>query len=366
MANTFLTPDIIAREALMVLQNNLVLANLVHRDYSQEFTGAKKGDTITIRKPATFTVGEFATEISVQTATEASTTVTLDKHLDVSFAVTSKDLTLEIESFSEQLLQPAMMAFAQDIDNRIALLYKDIPYKTGTAGTTPAGVAAITGLRKVMNDNKVPFAGRNLVLDTAADAALLGLDTFIEVDKAGSAAALTDARLGRKFGFDIYTDQNIKTHTAGAGTVLIDLTGGYAAGATALHVDGVSAALKVGDLLTIGGNSHVVTVASALSTADQDITIYPGLKAAVADDAAVTLAASHAANLAFHRNAFAMVSVPLALPMGTTNASYVNYNGIGLRVVYGYNQTTKTDTVSIDMLCGFKTLTPELACVLLG
>ena len=44
MANTFLTPDIIAKEALMVLENNLVMAGLVNRDYSPEF--AKVGDTL--------------------------------------------------------------------------------------------------------------------------------------------------------------------------------------------------------------------------------------------------------------------------------------------------------------------------------
>ena len=32
MANTFLTPSVVAREALMVLENNLVMSNLVHRD----------------------------------------------------------------------------------------------------------------------------------------------------------------------------------------------------------------------------------------------------------------------------------------------------------------------------------------------
>lgn len=57
MANTFLTPDIIAKEALMVLENNLVMAGLVHRDYSPEF--AKVGDTITIRKPAKFIAKNF-------------------------------------------------------------------------------------------------------------------------------------------------------------------------------------------------------------------------------------------------------------------------------------------------------------------
>jgi hypothetical protein len=52
MGNNLLTPSIIANEALLVLENNLVMAGLVHRDYSDEFV--QVGDTITIRKPAKF------------------------------------------------------------------------------------------------------------------------------------------------------------------------------------------------------------------------------------------------------------------------------------------------------------------------
>jgi len=350
----------------MVLSNSMVFGGLIHKDYAAEFKGSKKGDTITIRKPATFVVNEFLTEITVQDATESSTSLKLDKHLDVSFAVSPTQMTLDIQNFSEQLLQPAMQAFAQDIDTRIASLYTDIPYKVGTAGTAPGSLAILTALRKKMNDNKVPQKGRSLVLDTAADAKFLELDSFTEADKSGSTEAIRDAMLGRKLGYDFYMDQNVKSHTAGAGTVLIDNAAGYAKGIAAIHVDGVTAALKVGDALTIAGADYVVTVAGELSTADQDITIYPALAAAVADNAAVTLTASHAANLAFHKNAFAMASVPLELPLGTDKASLVNYNGLALRVVYGYSLTNKVDTVSIDMLCGFKTLTPELACRLLG
>lgn len=50
MPNTILTPNVIANEALMVLKNNLVMANLVHRDYENEFV--KVGDTVTARRPA--------------------------------------------------------------------------------------------------------------------------------------------------------------------------------------------------------------------------------------------------------------------------------------------------------------------------
>ena len=115
MPNTILTPDIIAREALMVLRNNAVMPKLVHRDYSSEFV-AGVGDTITIRKPATFEAKEFTEEIEVQDATESGVSVKMDKHLDVSFSVTAKELSLEIEEFSKQFVVPAMQAFLDKVD----------------------------------------------------------------------------------------------------------------------------------------------------------------------------------------------------------------------------------------------------------
>ena len=122
MPNTFLTPEVIAREALMVLRNNAIMAKLVHRDYSDEFVGAV-GDTITIRKPATFTAEEFEGNIKVQDATE---TGVMDKHLDVSFAVSSKQMALSIEDFSKQLLVPAMQAFADKVDKYLLSLEAEV------------------------------------------------------------------------------------------------------------------------------------------------------------------------------------------------------------------------------------------------
>lgn len=106
MPNKFLTPDIIANEALMVLENNTVMAGLVHRDYSKEFN--RVGDTITIRKPAKFIAKNFVGETSEQSATACSTTVTLDHFRDVTVPVTSKELTLDIKDFSAQIVTPAM------------------------------------------------------------------------------------------------------------------------------------------------------------------------------------------------------------------------------------------------------------------
>ena len=102
------------------------------------------------------------------------------------------------------------VAFAQDIDSRLAKLMFEIPYHVGIAGSAPSSVASITALRKKMNDNKVPMAGRNLVLDTAADAKLLELDAFNRVDASGTDAAIRNAELGTKFGF---TRHNISKQT---------------------------------------------------------------------------------------------------------------------------------------------------------
>lgn len=287
MPNTFLTPDIIAREALMVLRNNAVMANLVYRDYSDEFVGAV-GDTITIRKPASFTAKEFTDAITVQDASETGVPVTMDKHLDVSFAVTSKQMALEIGEFSEQLLIPAMNAFADKVDQYLIALEAQVTNRVPHASGVVAP-ADLIAARKYLNNNAAPMADRRFVVGTTAEADLLGNELFVSAEKVGDeGTALREASLGRKFGMDIYMDQNIGS---------------------------------------------------------------------------VSATTPYVPSLAFHKNAFALVTRPLALPQGAAKSAIVNYDGFGLRVVYGYDINTKKDTVSIDMLCGVKLLDDKLAAV---
>lgn len=283
MPNTFLTPDIIAREALMVLRNNAVMAKLVHRDYSSEFV-AGVGDTITIRKPATFVAKEFTSEIELQDATESGIEVKMDKHLDVSFSVTSKQMAMDIESFSQQLIVPAMQAFNDKVDKYLLGLYADVTAAVGDGTAMPTNIDGIVDAGAQLNKAKTPMTERRLVLDPLTEAAYLKLGTFHEADKVGdNGTALREASLGRKFGFDTYMDQNV---------------------------------IEAGGVIQ---------------------------------------------NLAFHKNAFALVTRPLVLPSGAGKAAIVNYDGFGLRVVYGYDMTKKTDIISIDMLCGVKTLNKDLA-----
>lgn len=284
MPNNILTPDIIAREALMVLRNNAVMANLVHRDYSGDFVGAV-GDTITIRKPATFVANEYNGSINVQDATETGVEVKMDKHLDVSFAVTSKQMTMDIADFSKQLLVPAMQAFANKVDKYLIALESEATsrHAHSTGAIAPADVIAA---RKFLTQNAAPLADRRFVVGATAEADLLGNELFVSAEKVGDAGtALREASMGRKFGFDCYVDQNIAK----------------------------------------SGN--------------------------------------YVPSIAFHKNAMALVTRPLALPQGAAKAAIVNYDGFALRVVYGYDMQTKTDTISIDMLCGVKLLDDNLIAV---
>lgn len=374
MANTLLTPSVIAREALATLYAQTVMLPLVHRDYSNEF--AQVGDTVTVRKPATFTANEFTSTITVQDATESSVAVQMNKHLDVSFAVTSKDLSLNISDFSAQLMAPAMEAIAQKVDRYLLGLYVDTYKTVGTAGTTPDGVDDITGVGREFDLAFVPLADRNIVVDAYAKDKFLQIPAFFEADKVGDdGSALRNASLGRKFGSNVILGQNVAAHSNGtvahSGTFAVN--GAVLAGATTMNVDAstLTGTWAAGSVFTVAGvaGSFVVTAdKAAAANAMTGVSFFPAAPTGgFADNAVITRVADHTPNLAFHRTAFAFVSRPLALPMGANGQSAtVNYGGLGLRVVYGYDMSTKKDTVSVDLLCGVKTLDPARAVRLLG
>ncbi|MCD2099540.1 P22 phage major capsid protein family protein [Rhodococcus qingshengii] len=304
MPNTFLTPDVIARQALANLYENLVALPLVHTDVSRDFAGAKVGDTVNIRKPATFTANEFnrASGITIQNATESSVPVVLNKIADVSFAITSEDLTLHLEDFATQLLAPATEAIAQKIDRDILALKADVTQVAGSVADTDPFAwkkpEALIEADRLLNIKNVPTSERAAIVGPTTRAHWLNSDIIKHADKSGSTAALRDGSIGRGlFGFDAYMTQNI-AQPAGS-------------------PDPGEPTTEVG--------------------------------------------------VAFHRSAFAFASAPLALPSDTGEwAAVENYKGISLRVVKSYDISKKQDVVSVDVLYGVKTLDANRAALIRG
>lgn len=370
MANEFITVKEIARQILPRLIENLVFPNLIHKDFSQEYVTGK-GATIQVKKPVILTAKEFneSQGTSAQDVKEESVDVTLDKlaTVDVEFGAIQR--ATNVDDLNRLFLEPAAVALAEKINSDGLFLYKDIPYAVGTAGTTPSKLTDLANVRKMLNTNKVPVAGRVAVWDPEADANFTTIDAIVNAEKSGSTAALREGSIGRVFGLDNYMAQGIKQHTTGITKATdVKVNGKVTAGATSLAIDGTALTGKLvkGDILTIKKNNYVVVedTADASTNAIASVKVYPALPE-IADDTVVTLVSGHTANLAFNPMAFAFVTRPLVAPAGVE--SYVtSYNGITLRVVRGYDMKYKKEMLSMDVLYGYKTMYPELATRVLG
>lgn len=305
MANTLLTPSVIAKKAIANLYENLVVAQLMHRDYEPEFA-AKIGDAITIRRPTVFEAKEFSqvSGIEIQNATETGVPMTLNHFADVSFAVTSRELTLDVTDFEEQFIAPAMMAMAQKIDRDCLSLLSDVSTSVGDAkahilgedyhgyrGSYPwSDSRVLIQAGNELDKRNVPQDRRYVLTGPTTRSRWVAEKVWRVPGDRASTIGLTEAQFGgRTSGFTPYMSQNIKWPESGEGTEV---------------------------------------------------------------------------NVAFHETAFALAVRPLALPKGAKDAAIIDYNGIGLRVVYDYDHKYKQDVVSIDCLYGVATINPDRAVLI--
>jgi hypothetical protein len=365
MPNTLLTPNIIAREAILALESNLVMADLVHRDYSSEFV--KVGDTVNVRKPASFVAKNFTGEIEKQDITEGSVPVKLDRYRDVSVDVTSKEWTLDVKDFSMQVIQPAMKAIAEGVDIDLLNVAAKITNSVASSAN-PANLSDIGQLAKKLDLTKTPRANRRLVLHPEHLYKYALTDNLSKVAYAGDNVTLRDALLGRVYSLDTYYDQNAPASAAATpGTATALSVTGTKNGTTfaATGVTPATATIKTGDIIILDGVSYGVTTDVTASGGAASITVDTKLiKDYGTATSAYIVTAPH--SLAFHRNAIALVSRPLDLPHGGVEAAVADYNGLGVRVTYGYNQNTKTETVSFDIIYGVALLEPKMAVKLVG
>lgn len=401
MTQTLITPDIIAKEALMQLENNCVMGKLVHREYRNEFV--KVGSTVDVRKPVKFEAKDGATRVN-QDVEEASTPFTIDKRKHVSWEFTSQELTMSVEQYSERYIKPAMIALANQVDADLTALHTGIFQNVGD-NATPATFLEFGAAGARLDDAACPTEDRRLVL--SSQAGLYAADMLKGVYNPEIVkGALRGRSIGQLAGFDTYMDQNVKRHTQGTwgatpkinnGTLSVTYANaGHSYGSTnmTISVDGLTATtgtVKKGDKFTIAGVYAVNPVSkeaysflqefvvqanvTASGTGTADIVISPAIitsgpfqtvSAAAVNDADITLTGSHVANLAFHKNAFGLVTVPLEMPDGAAWKARESHNGYSVRVVKDYDITNDKDIIRLDIQYGVKTLYPELACVLRG
>ncbi len=367
MANNFLTPDVIAREALVLLESNMVAAQLMSRDTQQEFTGGERvGDTIRVRRRDKGQVTQYnGSTVTPTDVVESSVNVTLERHFDANIRVTSREMTLSIQDFSSQILEPYLLEMAEQIDTYALSKLNQLPNVAGNSRTAPTNlpnsIAAMASVERTANDQRMPRRPRYQVVSTEYKETLLGVDNFTRVDTSGDTAALREASLGNLMGFESFMDQNVDTSTHTSGTATTGaVNGGLAKGVTSIVVDGFvsGSTMLAGDVITIAGYGNAVVAADVtLAGGAGTVTVYEPLTDAVADNAAITVydaggndRENHGA--IFHPRAFALAVVPLALPQGAASSFYIQDRGFGIRAVYDYDRGLKSDVLSLDILVG--------------
>lgn len=373
MPNSFLDVKEIARQTLPRLIENLVFPNLVYKDFSDDFE-VGKGATVQVRKPVVLTASEFneSNGVSAQDVTETSVDVSLDTlaTVDVEFGAMAR--ATSVDSLNRLFLEPAAAALAEKINADGMNLYKDIPYTAGTSGTTPSGLETFAEASRVLDNHKVPQVGRRGIWDPDSMAEFRKAGDLVNVEKSGTTEALRRGSIGVIFGIENYMSQSVKTHTAGdlsAGEGLLKVKAAVTNSDT-VTINGTAAAtgsVVKGDILQIGSGgskkNYVVTANATTSAGTISVKVYPNITAS--QNEAVTLLPSSKNNLVFHENAFAFVTRPLIAPAGVESYT-TSYNGVSLRVTRGYDMKYKKEMLSMDVLYGYKTMYPELACRVLG
>lgn len=455
--NDAFIPELWAMEGLAILEENQVMAALVHKDFSPNV--ANFGDIVNTRRPGTFKAYRKVDgdAVTAQDATATNVQVPLNQHYYVSFAINDGEASKSFKDLVEVYLRPGMLGIARGIDRMLAgqvhrFLGNAVGKLNGVTGSTSKDY--LLELREEMNRNLAYPADRRLVLAPAAETLLLKTDMFIKANERGDGGmALEDARLGRVLGFDTFMDQNQPSLSSGgdtaAGTVnnaggypaghaasmtvaiagyevqvgeyvvltengqptyatavtanvnttavtlnealkyavtnasaitaykKCDAKGAYAAGyAKGIIVDGwtAAAAPQVGQLVGIGApgaNRRTYTIIESYvnpsSAAEQIIWLDRPLELQVADNEDIFPGPYGSFNFAFHRDALAFVSRPLALPNAAfgVRAGVADYNNVGMRVSMQYDINYQATKVNLDMLAGVALLDVNLGAVLL-
>lgn len=368
MPNNFLEVKNIARQTLPRLMNNLVFPNLVHRDFSNDFVPGL-GTKIQVKKPVKLIAEEFneSQGVKPQEINEESVEVKLDKLATVDVEFSAIQRATNVDDLNRLFLEPAAVALAEKINNDGLDLYKFIPTAVGKAGTTPSELTDLANVRKQLNKQLVPVAGRVGVWDTEADAAFSTVPAIVNAEKSGSTSALREGSIGRVMGLDNYISQAVRKHTAGtlkvtSGNITVK-TQVEKSNEVVLTGTGLTGTLVKGDIITIVGKQYAVAEDVSASGTDIRVSVTPEITANAGVQ--VEVLKSHTANLAFNPMAFAYVTRPLQAPAGVE--SYVtSHNGISLRVVRGYNMEKKKEMLSMDVLYGYTAIYPELATRVLG
>jgi hypothetical protein len=386
----------------------LVFCKTINKEYDSRFarSGAKNGGTLLIRKPNEFTIRSGQT-MDTQDVTERTETLTVATQLGVDVNFSSVELTLSLDDFAERILKPAMSRLAAEVDKTV--IEACYPYVNNmvytTVGTAPL-LADVLLARAKLQKGLAPTSDRILMCDALAANSLLGASSALHNPISAVSKQYERGLIGEIYGFKFYESEMAPLHTTGART---DTTPEVNISATSTSIeDGVAyiamtanaaaSTYKKGDVFTIAGLYAVnpetkatykhlaqwtVTADTTASDALKEIPVSPTpyksttspFQNCVVVTATTTARVTNIAaggsgaastgyvqQLAYHKDAFTMVTADLEMPMGVHFAAREVFDGISLRIVRNYDIVNDKFPCRIDVLFGQLATRPQWAC----
>lgn len=406
VTNTFLTPAMITYEAAMILKNQLKMGSRVNRQYENQFaqTGAKNGQTISIRKPPRFVIRRGGVA-QFQSISEQYVQLTvLQTGVDMGF--TGFDFTLSMDNFRMRYLEPAIATVANDIDATGLQLFKGVPWMLGAPGTTPNTMLTYDQAGAVLSEEGAPDGTdvRTLLLNPNCMATIMNANIGVFNPQGVISEQYRTGLMSQAHGWEWWKAQNVSAQTVGPLGGSPQVNAGGQTGSSLITNGWSNAAanrLKQGDVFTIqavyavnpqsrqstGRLRQFVATADVNSDASGNATIpiYPAITPPNADGTPVqfqTVNASPLANapitvigaantvspqnLGFHRDAITLAMVDMEIPPGAPpgNVERVSDDqmGISIRFTLYYDGVNDISGGRLDVLSGWQLIYPEL-CV---
>src|SRR5271169_3781042 len=205
---------LVAVDALPALVSNLVMGNLVNRDY--EPTLANAGDTVNVPIPPTLVANNIAEGGTVQTQNPSlgNAQIVLNTHAEATFQIPDVTKVLAVPDLLRLYMQPAVVAIAERIETDILNLYSQFSSNTavGTAGIALTE-AVVDQAETALFQAKVPaVASKYLVVDPVSYSAMRQIPRFSEYYTAGDAGlrALVDGAVGKIKDFFVFRSQLVQ------------------------------------------------------------------------------------------------------------------------------------------------------------
>ncbi len=213
---------LVAADALPALMGNLVMGNLVNRDF--EATLAQAGDTVNVPIPPTLVANNIAEGGVVQTQNPnlANAQIVLNTHAEATFQIPDVTKVLAVPDLLRLYMQPALVALAEKIEADLLGLYAQFTANTVIGGP---GVAitedAVDRAETTLFQAKVPASSEKyLVVDGATYSQLRQIPRFSEFHSAGEAGmrALVDGTVGKIKDFMVMRSQFVAKTGSGPST----------------------------------------------------------------------------------------------------------------------------------------------------